>query len=132
MDYLACDMSADEIRSISALGLAHLGDAVFELMIRTWLSHNGRATAKGLHKAAITYVSAPAQARSIEKLMPILTEEELSVFKRGRNTRVKSVPRSATLEEYHLSTGFEALFGYLWLSGRNDRLNQLFELIITP
>jgi ribonuclease-3 family protein len=124
-------MTDDDIKNISSLGLAHLGDAVFELMVRAWLVGSGRATAKGLHKAAVTVVSAPAQARGAEKLMPILTEEELAVFRRGRNTRVNSVPRSATLEEYHASTGLETLFGYLYLKGRTDRLNELFGIIIS-
>jgi ribonuclease-3 family protein len=124
-------MTGDEIKNISVLGLAHLGDAVFELMVRSWLCKSGRATAKGLHRAAITYVSAPAQARGAEKLLPILTEEETAVLRRGRNTRVNSVPRSATLEEYHASTALETLFGYLWLNGRTDRLNELFEIIIS-
>ncbi|SHH93008.1 ribonuclease-3 family protein [Sporobacter termitidis DSM 10068] len=131
-DYLAVSMADDDIKNISALGLAHVGDAVYELMVRTWLCASGRATAKGLHKAAITYVSAPAQARGVQKLLPVLTEEEHAVFRRGRNTRVNSVPRNATLEEYHASTGFETLFGYLWLKNRADRLNELFEIIIGP
>jgi ribonuclease-3 family protein len=130
-DYFSFAMTDDDIKSISSLGLAHLGDAVFELMVRTWLCKSGRATAKGLHKAAVAVVSAPAQARAAEKLLPVLTEEELSVFRRGRNTRVNSVPHSATLEEYHASTGFETLFGYLYLKGRNDRLNELFGMIIS-
>lgn len=128
-DYLAVTMTDDEILNISALGLAHLGDAVYELMVRTWLCRCGRATAKGLHKAAIKYVSAPAQAQGVEKLLTVLTEEELAVFRRGRNTHVNSVPHSATLEEYHAATGLETLFGYLWLKNRKDRLNQLFEII---
>jgi ribonuclease III family protein len=131
VDYLTVAMTDDEVNMISAQGLAHLGDAAFELMVRTWLCRSGRATAKGLHRAAITYVSAQAQARGIEKILPVLTEEELAVFRRGRNTHVNTVPRSATLDEYHASTGFESLFGYLWLKGRTDRLNQLFEIIIT-
>ena len=129
-DYLSITMTDDDIRNISSLGLAHLGDAVYELMVRSWLCQGGRATAKGLHRAAITYVSAPAQAQGVTKILPYLTEEELAVYRRGRNTRVNSVPRNATLEEYHASTAFEMLFGYLYLKGRTERLNVLFEMII--
>lgn len=129
-DYLSITMTDSEINGISMLGLAHLGDAVFELMVRTWLCRNGRATAKGLHKAAVTYVSAGAQARAAEKLAPSLTDEEADMFRRGRNARVHTVPRGATPGEYHAATGFETLFGYLYLKGRNDRLNELFELLI--
>ncbi len=127
---LALRLSEDEIQNISALGLAHLGDAVLELMVRSWLIMSGRATARGLHKAAVGYVSAPAQARAAARLMPVLTEEELAVFRRGRNTRVNSVPRNATLNEYHISTALETLFGYLYVKGETSRLNELFEMII--
>lgn len=130
-DYLSVKLSENEIHNISALGLAHLGDAVFELMVRSWLCKNGKATAKGLHKAAVSLVSAPAQAQAINKLMPILSDDEQTVFKRGRNTRVNSVPRNSTSDEYHASTGFETLFGYLYLKGETRRLNELFEIIIT-
>lgn len=129
-DYLSLKLNEDEIHNISALGLAHLGDAVYELMVRSWLCKSGRATAKGLHKAAIGYVAAPAQAQAVAKLTPFLTADELTVFKRGRNTRVNSVPKSSTTDEYHASTGFESLLGYLYLKGETTRLNELFEIII--
>jgi ribonuclease-3 family protein len=129
-DHLAPRLSEDEIRNISVLGLAHIGDAVHELMVRSWLVMGGRATARGLHKAAVGYVSAPEQARAAAKLMACLTEEEQAVFRRGRNTRVHSAPRSASPDEYHASTAFEALFGYLYVKGETDRLNELFEMII--
>ncbi|NLT13049.1 MAG: ribonuclease III [Clostridiales bacterium] len=107
-----------------------MGDAVYELMVRSWLVMSGRATAKGLHKAAVGYVSAPAQARAASKLMAQLTDEEQAVFRRGRNTRVNSVPRNASLEEYHTSTAFEALFGYLYVKGEIGRINELFDMIV--
>ncbi len=129
-DYLSLRLSEDEIQNISVLGLAHLGDAVYELMIRTLLVRSGRATAKGLHKAAVAHVSAPAQAKAAVKLLPYLSDGEMAVYKRGRNTRINSVPRNATLDEYHTSTAFEALFGYLYVKGETDRLNELFEIII--
>ncbi len=130
-DYLSMRLDDAEIHNISSLGLAHLGDAVYELMIRSWLCKSGRATAKGLHKAAIGFVSAPAQAQAMNKLMPFLTEVEQTVFRRGRNTRVNSVPKNSSVDEYHASTGFETLLGYLYLKGETARLNALFEIIIS-
>ncbi len=130
-NYLSIKMTDSEIQGISMLGLAHMGDAVFELMVRAWLCQNGRATAKGLHRAAVTYVSAGAQARAADRLMASLTEEEADVYRRGRNARVHSVPRGATPGEYHAATGFETLFGYLYLKGRTDRLSQLFEIVVS-
>jgi len=110
--------------------LAHVGDAVFELMIRTWLCSAGTSKAKNLHNKAITFVSAKAQAAAVEKIQPELDAEEAAVFKRGRNTHLNSVPKASTHEEYHAATGLEALFGYLYLSGKTDRLNELFDMII--
>jgi len=119
-----------ELRKISVLGLAHIGDAVFELMVRTWLCLNGAETAKSLHGGSVAFVSAKAQAEAAERIKPVLSEEERAVFKRGRNAHVNSVPRASTYEEYHIATGIEALFGFLYLSGRTDRLNELFEMIV--
>lgn len=129
-EYLSLRLSEGEIHNLSALGLAHIGDAVYELMVRSWLVMSGRATAKGLHKAAVGFVSAPAQTKAAARLMPMLTEEELTVFRRGRNTRVNSVPRNASLDEYHTATAMETLFGYLYVKGQNERLNELFDIIV--
>jgi len=118
------------LRQISVLGLAHVGDAVFELMVRTWLCCLGVSTAKKLHGESVTLVSAKAQAAATERLIPALSGEELSVYKRGRNSHVNSIPRSSTIEEYHAATGIEALFGHLYLSGQTERLNELFEMIM--
>lgn len=127
MDYFHLSAGQDLIDGISALGLAHVGDGVYELMVRSWLCLHGKATNKGLHRATVTYVSAPAQARRVQKILPMLTEEEQEVFRRGRNSRTAAVPKGASVGEYHAATAQEALFGYLWLKGRTDRLNELFE-----
>ena len=119
-----------ELQEISVLGLAHVGDAVFELMVRTWLCLNGASTAKRLHGGAVEFVSARAQAAAVERLLPGLSAEEYAVFKRGRNAHVNSVPRGSSFEEYHLATGVEALFGFLYLSGRVERLEALFGVIV--
>ena len=130
MDYFHLNAEQGTINGISSLGLAHLGDAVYELMVRSWLCLHGKATNKGLHKAAITYVSAPAQAQMTEKILPILTQEEQDVFRRGRNSHTAAVPKGASVGQYHTATALEALFGWLYLRGETDRLNELFSLMM--
>ncbi len=125
-DYFALEVSQEAINAISSLGLAHLGDGVYELMVRSWLCIHGKATAKGLHRAAVHYVSAPAQAKRVERIRDLLTEEERDVFRRGRNASPHSIPQNASREEYATATALEALFGWLYLKGRRDRLNELF------
>ena len=127
MDYFHLNQSPDAIRAVSNLGLAHVGDGVYELMVRSWLCIHGKATNRGLHKATVKYVAAPAQARAAEKILPLLTQEEADVFRRGRNTSPHTVPKAASREEYQTATAVEALFGYLWLKGETERLNELFE-----
>ena len=119
-----------DLHGISTLGLAHVGDAVFELMVRTWLVLKGVTTAKQLHSETVTFVSAKAQAAKIDKIIPLLCDEEFTIYRRGRNAHVNNVPRGSTFEEYHAATGLEVLFGYLYLSGKTERLNELFEVII--
>lgn len=130
MDYFHLNQSPDEIRAVSNLGLAHVGDGVFELMVRSWLCIHGKATNRGLHKATIKYVAAPAQAKAAEKILPLLTQEEADVFRRGRNSNPHTVPKAASREEYQAATALEALFGYLWLKGETERLNELFEIMM--
>ena len=129
-DYLDLKLSAEEIRPISSLGLAHIGDCVYELMVRSWIVCHGRLTNGGLHKETVKYVSAPAQAAAVEKILDMLTEEEMAVYKRGRNTRVNSVPKNADRAQYHAATGLEALFGWLYLNDEHPRLNELFAKIM--
>ena len=125
-DYFHLNASPDEIRAVSSLGLAHLGDGDFELMVRSWLVLRGKATSRGIHKATVRFVAAPAQAAMAKKLEGVLTEEEADVFRRGRNTSPHTVPKAASREEYQTATALEALFGYLYLQGRTERLNELF------
>ena len=129
-DYFHLNMERDELLSLSSLGLAHLGDAVFEVMVRPWLCLHGKAKAKDLHRATVRYVSAPAQAAAMERLRTRLTGEEEDVFRRGRNTAPHSVPKAASRGEYQTATGLEALFGWLYLQGRTQRLNELFAQIM--
>jgi ribonuclease-3 family protein len=127
MDYFHLSAGQDVTDQISSLGLAHLGDGVYELMVRSWLCLHGKATNKGLHRAAVTYVSAPAQAQRAEKILPMLSPEEQEVFRRGRNTHTATVPKGASVGQYHTATALEALFGWLYLRGETERLNELFE-----
>ncbi len=130
MEYLAPEMTEKELNGVSSLALAHVGDAVFELMTRTMLASQGRETANKLHKAAVKLVSAPAQAEAIKRIESELTEEELAVFKRGRNAKVNSIPKAASVMEYHEATGLEALFGWLYLKGERERLETLFKTAV--
>ena len=114
---------------MGSLALAHVGDAVFELLVRVHLAAAGGRNGS-LHRAAVEMVNAAAQAGDMEKLLPLLTEEEAEVFRRGRNVKVHSVPKHARLGDYHAATGLEALFGYLYLLDRRDRLNVLFAVIL--
>ena len=128
-EYFSPALTPDELHSISNLGLAHLGDGVYELLVRTYLCTKGGCTNRELHRATVRYVSAPAQAKVVEKLMPFLTEEEKAVYRRGRNTRVGGIPQNATPGEYHAATGLECLMGYLYLKGDKTRINELFDRV---
>ena len=129
-NYFKMNMTALEVGAISNLGLAHIGDGVFELLCRSHLCAGGGKKVGDLHKATIAMVKAPAQAKLTEKLLPLLTEEELAFYRRGKNAHVHAVPKSATREEYAKATGLEALFGALYLMGRTERLNELFQSVI--
>ncbi|HQD49600.1 MAG TPA: ribonuclease III domain-containing protein [Defluviitaleaceae bacterium] len=115
-------------REYSPLVLAYIGDAVFEIFIRTAIVVKGNAPVNKLHKAAKEYVKASAQAEIYEKIKSCLTEEEESIFKRGRNAKSATVPQNALLSDYRHATGLEALFGYLYLDGQIERLQYLMNL----
>ena len=125
-NYFDITMTDDQLRAISSIGLAHMGDAVFEILVRTWLCAHGKATGKGLHQATIALVRAESQAEKAERILPLLTEEEAAVFRRGRNAQVHAVPPHASRAQYGEATALEALLGWLWLKGRKARINELF------
>ena len=129
-DYLHIQLPPDQIRGISSIGLAHMGDAVYELLVRTWLCAHGKATGKGLHRATVALVCAPKQAELAQRILPLLTEEEQAVFRRGRNANVHSIPTHASCAQYQQATALEALLGWLHLSGRHDRVEQLFAVMM--
>lgn len=130
MDYFHLQLDNERINQVSTLGLAHIGDGVYELMVRSWLVVHGKLTNKGLHRATIHYVSAHAQAQRVERIRSLLTEEEQAVFRRGRNSSPHTVSKAATREEYQSATALEALFGYLYLKGKIARLDELFEKLM--
>ncbi|MCQ2425785.1 MAG: ribonuclease III [Lachnospiraceae bacterium] len=106
--------------------LAYLGDAVMELMTREKLLATGITDVGRLNKLALSYVRATAQSEAVERVLPLLTDEEAEVFKRGRNAHGISAPKSASTADYRRATGLEALFAYLWLKGEDDRRRELF------
>lgn len=120
-----------QVNAVSNLGLAHVGDGVYELLCRTYLCAGGDKTVLKLHKDTVAMVKAPAQAKFADKLKPYLTEEELDFFRRGKNAHTHAAPKAATRQEYAKATGLETLFGALYLMGRTDRLNELFHIIIS-
>lgn len=129
-NYFAPHLKEDDIRAISSIGLAHLGDAVYELLVRSYLCAHGKATGRGLHRSAVELVKAPAQALRADRILPLLTEEELAVFKRGRNAHVNTIPHSASRSDYLKATALECLMGYLYLKGATERINELFSMMM--
>ncbi len=117
-----------DLRTYSPLTLAYIGDAIFELVVRTVLVERKNTQAEKLHKAATKIVKAETQALMIEALKEDLTEEEMAVFKRGRNAKAVTRAKNATMSEYRRATGFEALMGYLYLKGDIERMIQLIHL----
>lgn len=129
-NYFRMNMSSNEINAISNLGLAHIGDSVFEVLCRSFLCARGGKNVGNLHRETVALVKAPSQARFAEKLLPVLTEEELAYYRRGKNSHVHAVPKGATPAEYAKATGLETLFGALYLAGQTDRLNELFHIMM--
>lgn len=125
-NYFQPALPRDRLLEISSIGLAHMGDAVFELLVRAWLCAHGGATGRGMHRAAVALVCAESQAEKAEKILPLLTEEEQAVFRRGRNAQVHTVPHHASRAQYGEATALEALLGWLYLRGETGRINQLF------
>ncbi len=128
-NYFQPNLSKTKINAISALGLAHIGDGVFELLCRSYLCLRGDKTVLKLHRDAISLVNAGAQARFADALLPRLTEAEAACYRRGKNAHVK-VPKSASRPDYAKATGVEALFGALFLAGETERLNTLFSEVM--
>ena len=129
-NFFEMNMTKAQIDAISNLGLAHMGDCVYEILCRAYLCAKGSKTVEQLHRETINMVKATSQAKLVDKMLPLLTEEEMAYYRRGKNSHVHAVPKSATPAEYAKATGLEALFGYLFLSGQKDRANEIFNIVM--
>ena len=129
MDYLHPKLDDAAIARMSSLALAHVGDAVYEILVRSYLACGGTQTAKNLHSRTVALVRASAQAEAVQRILPLLDGEEQDVYRHGRNAKPKSVPRSSSVAEYAQATALEALFGWLYLKQRYGRINELFGVI---
>ena len=118
----------EDIKTISTAALAYLGDSVIELQVREHLVSLGFSSSAHLNSAALEYVKASAQAEAVKRIIPLLDEEENAIFRRGRNVGHTNTPKSATVSEYRMATGMEALFGWLHLLGKIDRIRELFRI----
>lgn len=121
----ACE--GQDVRAYSPLTLAYIGDGIYELVIRSVVVERANRSANDLHKKTTRYVKAPAQSAMIEALLPELTEEEEAVYRRGRNAKSYTTAKNASVADYRRATGFEALMGYLYLTGQIDRMLQLIK-----
>ena len=130
-NFFEINLPKEKIDAISNLGLAHMGDGVFELLCRGYLCAQGHTNVLELHKRTVAMVKAPAQATFMDRILPQLTEQELSYYRRGKNAHVHAVPKGATPAQYAKATGLEALFGRLYLEGKLERINELFCLGLT-
>ena len=129
-NYFQMNFTVQQVNAISSLGLAHMGDGVYELMCRAYLCAAGDQTVLKLHTDTVKLVKATTQAALADKIKPLLTEEELGYFRRGKNAHTHAAPKSASRAEYAKATGLEALLGALYLLGRKDRLNELFAIMM--
>ena len=127
MRFIEKDVNPD---SLSPLNLAFIGDCVYEMFVREQLVLDANRPVKDLHSESVKYVSAKAQTEAYFKIKDLLSEKEEAVFKRGRNAKVGHSPKSASQSEYHTATGLEALFGFLYLNGEEERLRELFNVIM--
>ena len=129
MDYLHPKLDDAAIARMSSLALAHVGDAVYEVLVRSYLACGGTQTAKNLHSRTVALVRASALAEAVQRILPLLDEAEQEVLRHGRNAKRKTVPKSSSVAEYAYATALEALFGWLYLKQRYGRINELFGVI---
>ena len=129
-NYFQMNLTKQQIDAISNLGLAHMGDCVFEILCRGYLCAQGETTVDRLLRDTISMLKATSQEKFVDKLLPLLNEEELACYRRGKNAHVHAVPKSATPAEYAKATGLEALFGALYLAGKTERINELFKTVM--
>lgn len=128
-NYFQMNLTPLQINAISSLGLAHMGDAVFEILCRGYLCAKGEQTVLKLHRDSVQLVKATSQAKFADAMLPHLTQQETAYYRRGKNAHVH-VPKSASRAEYAKATGVEALFGALYLAGNTDRANEIFNIVM--
>ena len=119
-----------QLSAMTNLALAHVGDGAYELLVRSYMAKKGDKTVKNLHQDTVKLVNAPAQAAFVQKILPVLTEEEQAYYRRGKNAHTHAAPKTASAKEYAMATGLECLFGALYLMGRKERLNELFHMMM--
>lgn len=129
-NYFQMNFTPAQVNQVTNLGLAHVGDGVYELLCRTHLCAKGDKTVLKLHRDTVNMVKAPTQAKYADLLLPHLTEEELAYYRRGKNAHTHAAPKAATRQEYAKATGLETLFGALYLAGKTERLNELFAILM--
>ena len=127
-------LTEQEVRSYSALAFAYIGDSVYDLIIRTMITSKGNNRPNKYHQQVIQYVNANAQTRMMDKIKPLLTEEEKTMFRRGRNAKSISCAKNQSHHDYRIATGFETLIGYVYMTGQMGRIMELVSvgLGITP
>ncbi len=125
------NLSAENLNEIPTLNLAFIGDGVYDLLVREYLVSSSHLPVGELNRRKVALVNCKSQADAVRQILPELSEEETTVFKRGRNEKVSSPSKHSTIADYHAATGLETLFGYLYLKGEIDRLNELFRSIIS-
>ena len=127
-------LTEQEVRSYSALAFSYIGDSVYDLIIRTMITSKGNNRPNKYHQQVIQYVNANAQTRMMDKIKPLLTEEEKTMFRRGRNAKSISCAKNQSHHDYRIATGFETLIGYLYMTGQMGRIMELVSvgLGITP
>ncbi|NLJ40465.1 MAG: Mini-ribonuclease 3 [Clostridiales bacterium] len=124
-------MEESQVKMMNPLVLAYIGDTINDLLVRTYLIMTSNVTVHNLHYQAINFVSAGAQAHILEGILERLTEDEKNIVRRGRNAKAGTIPKNADIGEYRYATGFEALLGYLYLTGQTDRLMEIGGWILT-
>lgn len=124
-------MDKNKANNVSPIVLAFVGDAVYSLFVREKLTFETDYKAGELQKLSAKEVNAGAQAELVKEILPLLTEEEIGIFKRARNTKKGTKAKNASVADYNASTGFEALLGYLYLTGQNERLNFILNKGVT-
>lgn len=129
-NYFQMNFTVRQVNAMTNLALAHMGDGVYELLVRGYLCTRGDKTVQKLHNDTVALVKATTQAKLMDKILPVLTEEEQDFYRRGKNSHTHGAPKSASPKEYAKATGLECLFGALYLLGRRSRLNELFQIMM--